>query len=305
MTTENALVERTVNPVTTAEISDESLIALRDILGLRDHTPAELMLFAMTANRLGLDPFARQIYSVKRQDRRSGRARQTIQTSIDGARGIAERTGNYAGSPAPEFGPTKNGYPEYARVTVLKLIGGQIVGTTRDAFWSEYAPSDPGSGAGLWKRMPRVMLAKCAEMQALRAAFPLALSGIYSAEEMDQAGPPPDIRFVDADTGEVSATPPPTLRELAEAAADAAESPQEAPQAPEEDEVAQDTGTLFGDAPEPLSTSEFRALVEAAKLDLRTVKSTAKRLYPDATSSNDLTDAQRGRLWVVLATEAE
>jgi hypothetical protein len=41
--------------------------------------------------------------------------------------------------------------------------------------------------SGQWARMPRVMLAKCAEAQALRRAFPECLSALYEAAEMDQA----------------------------------------------------------------------------------------------------------------------
>lgn len=41
--------------------------------------------------------------------------------------------------------------------------------------------------SGKWADMPNVMLAKCAEAQALRKGWPEDLSGIYSPEEMDQA----------------------------------------------------------------------------------------------------------------------
>lgn len=41
--------------------------------------------------------------------------------------------------------------------------------------------------SGNWCRQPRVMISKCAEMQALRAGWPEEYTGLYGEEEMDRA----------------------------------------------------------------------------------------------------------------------
>jgi phage recombination protein Bet len=144
-----------------------------------DLSDAELQLFAFVANRSGLDPFAKQVYAVKRA------GKVTFQTGIDGYRSTAERTGEYDGSDEPEFGPDKDGHPEWARVTVYRYRNGRRVGQSATAFWAEFHPGQDGTG--MWKKMPRNQLAKCAEALALRKAFPFVLADLYTSEEMDQA----------------------------------------------------------------------------------------------------------------------
>jgi phage recombination protein Bet len=41
--------------------------------------------------------------------------------------------------------------------------------------------------SGNWARMPRLMIAKCAEMQALRAGWPEQFTGLYDEAEMDRS----------------------------------------------------------------------------------------------------------------------
>src|ERR1051325_6605851 len=144
----------------------------------KETTDDELMLFMMTAKRTGLDPFARQIYCIKRNDRMLGRKVASIQTSIDGYRLIADRTNKYAPGQEPIYRYTDDGHLISATSYVKKLAGGTWHEVAATAYYDEYAQETP-----LWKRMPRNMLAKCAEALALRRAFPAELSGLYTSDE--------------------------------------------------------------------------------------------------------------------------
>ena len=146
----------------------------------KDATDDELALFMAQAQRMGLDPFVKQIYLVKRGDK------ATIQVGIDGYRLVADRTGKYAGNDDPEFEyVTGSERPHLARVTVWKIVQGQRCAFTATARWSEYVPSEKQDH--MWRKMPHVMLAKVAEALALRKAFPAELSDTYVDAEMDQA----------------------------------------------------------------------------------------------------------------------
>src|SRR3990167_8379416 len=118
-------------------------------------------------NCTGPYPFFRQNHFTKRKSK-SGEA-IVITTGIDGFRLTASRTGAYAGSDEPVFKEDEKG-PLAATVTVWKLVQGVRCAFTATARWVEYYPGD-GPDGFMWRKMPYVMLAKCAEALALRKAF--------------------------------------------------------------------------------------------------------------------------------------
>lgn len=149
----------------------------------------ELELFIHACKRTGLDPFMKQIYAVKRWSSSERKEVMTMQTSIDGFRMIAERTGRYAPGPEPRHEYDKEGQLMSSTSFVKKMTpDGTWHEVAATAFFEEYAQRNKeGKLTQFWDKMPHVMLSKCAESLALRKAFPADLSGIYTFDEMAQA----------------------------------------------------------------------------------------------------------------------
>lgn len=155
-------------------------------------SPDDFLVFLEVCKHRNLNPFAREIYAIVRS------GKMTIQVSIDGFRKLAERSGKYRGQVGPQFCAAdgiwrdewlKDEPPVAARVGVLRADFDKPVWAV--ARYKAYVqPSSP-----TWQKMPDLMTAKCAEALALRKAFPDEMSGLYTHEEMAQAGKPDNDAF--------------------------------------------------------------------------------------------------------------
>lgn len=181
--------------VESSEVTVAKLATVKKII-CPDATDEELQLFALHCNQTGLDPFSNQIYLIKRG------GKPTFQTSIDGYRIVAERSGSYAGNDDYKYDEAftsgQEKYPKFATATVYRMVAGVRVPFSATARWNEYKQEYKGQLGNMWSKFPSVMLGKCAEALALRKAFPNALSGVYTQEEMAQADntPTPQVKEV-------------------------------------------------------------------------------------------------------------
>lgn len=207
-------------------------------------TDGELKLFLHVCKSRQLDPFSKQIYAVVRkqwnQETRSEEKKMVMMTAIDGFRLNARRAGVDAIDEAEfqyDARLINNSNPiGLVKATVKVWRKGCDRPTTGVAYWDEYVQTKrDGSPSGQWPKMPRTMLGKCAEAQALRKAAPEELSGLYAPEEMEQMdserrvlAPPPQERARVAEVldsrpapvADIYETPATVLAERLNAAAD-------------------------------------------------------------------------------------
>lgn len=145
----------------------------------------------------GLDPMQKPVHIVPMWDKNSKQMRDVIMPGVGLYRTQAARSNALAGISEPEFGPVVefklNGgnfsAPEWCRVVVKRLLqNGAIADFSALEYWIEnYATAGKDSDApnAMWKKRPRAQLAKCAQAQALRMAFPEMTGGAPTADEME------------------------------------------------------------------------------------------------------------------------
>lgn len=180
----------------------------------RDTNDDEFNLFIEYAKAKQLDPFSKQIIAIVYSKDNAEKRKMTIIVTQDGQRVLASRCRDYRPAETePDFtlqaglkSPTNPLGIEKVTVTLWKQDGAGTWHPVKGwAYWDEYAPvkeewafdqesqkrkptgKNTLDASGNWAKMPRVMLAKCANMVALRAGWPETFAGLYVEEEMDRA----------------------------------------------------------------------------------------------------------------------
>ena len=153
----------------------------------------------------GLDPMLKPVHIVPMYcstGKKDGKGydikamRDVIMPGIGLYRIQASISKQYAGASEPEFGEditeeiegSKVTYPKWCKVTVKRqLESGVIAGFSAIEFWKEnYATKSKDSKLpnAMWAKRPYGQIAKCAEAQALRKAFP-EFGSQPTADEME------------------------------------------------------------------------------------------------------------------------
>jgi len=188
-----------------AELSLASNQELTEVLrsslypGASDSSIAMVISYCKAA---GLDPMQKPVHIVPMRDSKTKQNRDVIMPGIGLYRIQAARTQQYAGVSEPEYGPdttvTLDGvevtFPAWCKIVVRRLLpNGVIAEFAAVERWMEnYANAGYDKERGvvsdapnsMWKKRPYGQLAKCAEAQALRKAFP-EIGAQPTAEEME------------------------------------------------------------------------------------------------------------------------
>jgi phage recombination protein Bet len=152
-------------------------------------TDQEISKFLALCKYQKLNPFINDAYLIK-----YGNGPATMVTSRAAMEKRADEHPEYEGA---EFGVVLidgQGQMQHRQGTACyKQLGEQLIGgwarvyrKGRRPIYEEVPLSDYNTGKSQWAKMPGLMIAKVAEMHALRSAFPQTMRGMYSSEEMDQ-----------------------------------------------------------------------------------------------------------------------
>lgn len=155
--------------------------------GLEEPTMKRALLEGMLRGFEFADFLKKDVYAIPYSNSYS------LVTSIDYSRKIGMRNG-VIGVTEPVYEMTEDGTAIQAcSVTVKRRVGQDIGEFSAKVYFNEYS-----TGANLWKSKPRTMIAKVAEMHALRKACPEELDKAYVEEEFQRPSTVPmDVEAVD------------------------------------------------------------------------------------------------------------
>lgn len=197
MSTAVATLPRGNTALTTAEHNAAIRTALKTSLypGASDASVDMVLAYCTAA---GLDPMQKPVHIVPMWDNNARSMRDVVMPGIGLYRVQASRSGQFAGMTEPEFGPMVTEtvgnmqitFPEWCKVTARRqLATGHIAEFTAVEYWIENYAIKGGkdkdqSPNAMWSKRVRGQLAKCAQAQALRMAFP-EIGSQPTAEEME------------------------------------------------------------------------------------------------------------------------
>lgn len=146
-------------------------------------SPADRALFEEVCISTGLNPTKKEIYPVVRGGKMS------CQTGIDGYLKLANSTGELDGLDVLYYDSEGNATPVWLlpKPPTACLVNVWRKGRSRP-FPASCRFEAYSQGNSMWRKFGETMLAKCTTTLALRRAFADLISGLESADEMDQAG---------------------------------------------------------------------------------------------------------------------
>lgn len=178
--------------------SDELIRVLQNSLypGAKADSVALVLAWCRSTGR---DPMKKPVHIVPMSVKIAGTDRyewrDVLMPGIGTYRTDAAETGEYVGKSEPEFGPEttrefdgqKVTFPLWCKVTVYRYTHGEARAFPAKEFWIEnYALGKGNKGVNaMWSKRCYGQLAKVAESQALRMAFPDETGNSNTAEEME------------------------------------------------------------------------------------------------------------------------
>lgn len=161
----------------------------------------DLAYFMLVCSQYNLNPLKKEIYAVYQRQNVNGQWIEKLEpiVSIHGLRSLARRSKNptyaYTGKAVFDYKDAEKTKLDSATVEVFGRFDGSYEAVKigeYTAYYDEFAKTHAnddeygkyraGDAMGTWKTMPRVMLAKCAEANAIRSIFDIG--GVYVEEEI-------------------------------------------------------------------------------------------------------------------------